>query len=254
MMQITFTAVPGIPLIAPGDDLAAIIADALFASDIRLLPSDVLIVAQKIVSKAEGRGVRLSQVTPSPRAVELAQVVQKDSRLVEVILSESVEVMRTRPGLIIVRDIRGWVCANAGVDRSNVAQDEGDEVVLRLPLDPDASAARLRQGLCERAGVDMGVIVADSHGRPHRNGVIGVAIGVSGLPALEDWRGRPDLYGYALQHTEVALADQIASAATLLLGQAAEATPVVVARGVPRTRCEGSARELVRPPEMDLFR
>lgn len=255
MNQITLTAIPGIPMISPGDDLARIIADALSAFHFPLSNSDTVVVAQKIVSKAEGRAIRLSDVTPSPRALELAQVVQKDPRLIEVILSEAVEVVRVRPGLIIVRDRRGWVCANAGVDRSNVMQDgSGDECVLRLPLDPDASAARLRQGLRQRTGVDVGVIIADSHGRPHRNGVIGVAIGVAGLPALEDWRGRVDLFGYTLQHTEIALADMIASAATLLLGQAAEGTPVVVVRGVQHTARAGAARELVRSPERDLFR
>jgi coenzyme F420-0:L-glutamate ligase/coenzyme F420-1:gamma-L-glutamate ligase len=253
--SITLTALPGIPLISPGDDLALIIAEALSAFGFSLIQSDILVVAQKIVSKAEGRAVKLSEVRPSPRALELAKVVHKDPRLVEVILSESVEVVRTRPGLLIVRDKRGWVCANAGVDRSNVAQDkDADGVVLRLPLDPDASATCLRRELRQRLGVEVGVIVADSHGRPHRDGVIGVAIGVAGLAALEDWRGRPDLFGYRLQHTDVAVADQVASAATLLMGQAGAGLPVVVARGVPHTARDGSARELVRPPEMDMFR
>lgn len=258
MTSITLTAIEGIPLISPGEDLALVIAEALAKSGFSLVPSDVLVVAQKIVSKAEGRAIQLSEVKPSPRALELAQVVQKDPRLIEVILSESVEVVRTRPGLIIVRDRRGWVCANAGVDRSNVMQGEGADIsgdtVLRLPLDPDASAARLRHGLCQRLGIEIGVIIADSHGRPHRDGVIGVAIGVAGLAALEDWRGRPDLFGYRLQHTDVAVADQLASAATLLMGQAGAGLPVVVARGVPHTRQDGSAREMVRPPKMDLFK
>ncbi len=254
-MAITLTALPGLPLISPGDDLPRILADALAQFQPPLATGDILVVAQKIISKAEGRAIQLSTVTPSPRAQELAQVVQKDPRLVQVILSEATEVVRTRPGLLIVRDRRGWVCANAGVDRSNVPQeDPDDECVLRLPLDPDASAARLRQGLRERLGVEVGIIIADSHGRPHRNGVIGVAIGVAGLPALEDWRGRVDLFGYSLQHTEVALADLIASAATLLLGQAAEGTPVVIVRGVQHSGRQGCARELVRSPEQDLFR
>ena len=253
-MSITLAAIPNIPMIAPGDDLAHIIADALPASGLALAPSDILVVAQKIVSKSEGRAIRLSEVIPSPRALELARITQKDPRLVEVILSESVEAVRARPGLLIVRDQRGWVCANAGVDRSNVDQDDPHgETVLRLPVDPNASAAHLRQGLRERLGIDVGVIVADSHGRPHRNGTIGVAIGAAGLPALEDLRGCPDLFGYTLQHTQVALADLIASAATLLLGQASEGTPAVIVRGVPHTQRDGSAWELVRPIEMDLF-
>ena len=253
-MSITLTAIPNIPMIAPGDDLAHIIADALPASGLALAPSDILVIAQKIVSKSEGRAIKLSEVTPSPRALELAKITQKDARLVEVILSESVEVVRARPGVLIVRDRRGWVCANAGVDRSNVDQDDPhSETVLRLPVDPDASAAHLRQDLRERLGIDVGVIIADSHGRPHRNGTIGVAIGAAGLPALEDLRGCPDLFGYTLQHTQVALADLIASAATLLLGQASEGTPAVIVRGVPHTQREGAARELVWPIEMDLF-
>jgi len=243
--------VTGIPLIQPGDDLPPILGDALAPH--APADGDVLVVAQKIVSKAEGRQVELAAVKPSPRAVELAALTQKDPRLIEVILWETREVVRARPGLIIVEDVRGWVCANAGVDRSNVAR-EGQEVVLRLPVDPDASAARIRIALRARFGVDVGVVIADSHGRPHRNGTVGVAIGVSGLPGLEDWRGRKDLFGYTLQHTEVGLADQIASAATLMLGQASESIPAVLARGLIFERRDGSARELVRPRDMDLFR
>jgi coenzyme F420-0:L-glutamate ligase/coenzyme F420-1:gamma-L-glutamate ligase len=251
MSQITLTPVTGIPFIQSGDDLTRILADAL--APLAPVAGDVLVVAQKIVSKAEGRHVDLASVTPSPRAIELARVTQKDPRLIEVILWDSREVLRARPGLIIVEHRLGWVCANAGVDRSNVAP-EGQDIVLRLPADPDASAARIRDALRERFAADVGVIVADSHGRPHRLGTIGVAIGVAGLPGLEDWRGRKDLFGYTLQHTEVGLADQIASAATLLLGQAAESIPAVLARGAPFEQREGSARELIRRKEMDLFR
>lgn len=242
----------GLPLVRPGDDLVALLGEAL-AGIGGPRPGDILVVAQKIVSKAEGRFVRLADVVPSPRAVELAQITGKDPRLVEVILWDTAEVLRARPGLIIVEHRLGFVCANAGVDRSNVAP-EGEEVVLRLPADPDASARRLREGLAQRFGVDLGVVIADSHGRAHRKGVIGVAIGVSGLPALEDWRGRRDLFGYTLQRTEVALGDLLASAATLLLGQAAEGVPAVLIRGVPFTPREGSARELIRERIYDLFR
>ncbi|HJW82824.1 MAG TPA: coenzyme F420-0:L-glutamate ligase [Anaerolineae bacterium] len=251
MNDIILFRVTGIPLIQPGDDLPRKLADAMQP----LAPGegDVLVVAQKIVSKAEGRLVDLAGVTPSPRAIELARITEKDPRLIEVILWDTVTVVRTRPGLILVEDVRGWICANAGVDRSNVAPADTD-MVLRLPADPDQSARRVRDALRARLGVDLGVIVSDSHGRPHRLGTIGVAIGVAGLPGLEDWRGRSDLFGYVLQHTEVALADQIASAATLLLGQAAESVPAVLARGVPHEQRDGSARELIRPKEMDLFR
>jgi coenzyme F420-0:L-glutamate ligase/coenzyme F420-1:gamma-L-glutamate ligase len=248
---ITLTPITGLPLIQPGDDLPQLLADAL--GPLTPTDGDVLVVAQKIVSKAEDRHVDLSTVTPSTRALELAEATQKDPRLLEVILWETREVIRIRPGLIIVEDVRGWVCANAGVDRSNVAPEDRD-IVLRLPVDPDASARHIRAALYERVGVDIGVIIADSHGRPHRAGTIGVAIGVAGLPGLEDWRGRRDLFGYTLQHTEVALADQIASAATLLLGQAAEAVPAVLVRGAPFERRDGTSRELIRPREMDLFR
>ena len=251
MNNVTLTPVTGIPLIQPGDDLARILAGAV--KPLAPVEGDVLVLTQKIVSKAEGRLVDLASVTPSPRAIELAQITEKDPRLIEVILWDTAAIIRTRPGLIIVEDVRGWICANAGVDRSNVAPADKD-IVLRLPADPDDSARRIRTALRERLGVDLGLIIADSHGRPHRMGTIGVAIGVSGLPGLEDWRGRTDLFGYVLQHTEVALADQIASAATLLLGQAAESIPAVLVRGVPFERREGSARELVRPKEMDLFR
>ncbi len=251
MNAITLAPVTGIPLIQPGDDLPRILGDAL--APLAPLAGDVLVVAQKIVSKAEGQLVDLASVTPSARAIELAYATEKDPRLIEVILWDTLEVVRARLGLIIVKHRLGWVCANAGVDRSNVAP-EGQDVVLRLPIDPDLSARNIRLALREQFGSDVGVIIADSHGRPHRMGTIGVAIGVAGLPGLEDWRGRKDLFGYTLQHTEVALADQIASAATLLLGQAAEAIPAVLVRGAPFERREGWARELVRPTEMDLFR
>ncbi len=252
MPLITLFPLEGIPRIQPGDDLVALLAEAMARWGGPQM-GDVLVVAQKIVSKAEGRLVRLSEVVPSPRAHELARITGKDPRLVEVILWDTAEVLRARPGLIIVEHRLGFICANAGVDRSNVAP-EGEDVVLRLPEDPDMSARRIREGLQQRFGVEIGVVIADSHGRAHRKGVIGVAIGVSGLPALEDWRGRQDLFGYTLQHTEVALGDLLASAATLLLGQAAEGIPAVLIRGVPFTPREGSARELIRERAFDLFR
>jgi coenzyme F420-0:L-glutamate ligase/coenzyme F420-1:gamma-L-glutamate ligase len=255
LQKLTLTALPGLPLVRPGDDLAGLILDALARAALAPQGGDVLVVTSKIVSKAEGRRVRLADVTPSPRALELAAVTQKDARVIEVILSESSEVVRARPGLIITRHRLGFVCANAGVDRSNVAvEGPEDEAVLLLPRDPDASAAALRARVRAATGADLGVILADSHGRPHRMGTIGVAVGLAGLPGLEDWRGRTDLFGYALQHTEVAVGDLLASAATLLLGQAAEGTPVVLVRGAPFARREGNAQELVRPPELDLFR
>jgi len=252
MNSISIFPLTGIPLIQPGDDLPLILGNAIERLDRALQTGDVLVIAQKIVSKAEGRYVDLDQITPSSYAAEIAQQCEKDPRLIEVILSESQAVVRVRSGLIITRHRLGFVSANAGVDRSNVAPD-GIERVLLLPIDPDRSAAHIRSALRERFDVAVGVIIADSHGRPHRMGTVGVAIGLSGLPGVEDWRGRKDLFGYTLQHTEVGVADQIAGAGTLLLGQAAEAIPAVIVRGVPFEQRDGSAEEINRPREMDLF-
>lgn len=214
---------------------------------------DVFAVAQKIVSKAEGRLVDLVDVTPSGRAVELAAQVGKDPHLIELILRESEEVSRLRPGVIITRHRLGFTSANAGIDRSNVGPD-GEERVLLLPLDPDASARRIRETILTERGADVGVVITDSHGRPFRLGTVGVAIGVAGIPALWDRRGEPDLYGYRLQHTDVGLADEIAAAAGLLMGQAAEGLPAVLIRGLRLPPADGRATDLVRPPEMDLYR
>jgi coenzyme F420-0:L-glutamate ligase/coenzyme F420-1:gamma-L-glutamate ligase len=252
MTSIEIIPLAGIPLIQPGDDLAQILGESSARSG-GLRERDVLVIAQKIVSKAEGRYVDLDRIAPAPRAVEIAQQCEKDPRLIEVILSESVEVVRVRPGLIITRHRLGFVSANAGVDRSNVAPDGIDRVLL-LPIDPDRSAAKIRSALRDRFGINLAVVIADSHGRPHRLGTVGVAIGLSGLPGVEDWRGRKDLFGYTLQHTEVGIADQIAAAATLLLGQAAESIPAVIVRGAPFEPRDGSAQEINRPPELDLFR
>src|SRR5512143_4113949 len=210
MNPIEIIPLTDIPLIHPGDDLPQLLGDAIARSR-SLRDRDVLVIAQKIVSKAEGRYVDLEHVTPSPRAIDVARQCEKDPRLIEVILSESVEVVRLRPGLIITRHRLGFVSANAGVDRSNVAP-EGIERVLLLPIDPDRSAARIRLALRDRFGVDLAVIIADSHGRPHRMATVRLAIGLSGSPRVEDWRGRKDLFGYTLQHTEVGVADQIAAA------------------------------------------
>ena len=256
MNQLVLTALPNIPLIQRGDDLAAIVLRGLRDAHVELQGGDVLVLAQKIVSKAEGRMVRLRDVTPSPRAIELARQSNKDARFCEVVLWDTREILRARDGLIIVETKHGWVCANAGVDKSNVAPPSGDEHewVLRLPEDADQSAHRLREHLNALASRDIGVIVNDSHGRAWRNGAVGVAIGVAGIPAVEDLRGQPDLFGYQLQVTMVGIADQIASAASLLQGQADEGRPIIHARGVPVNQHEGSAKEIVRAKEHDLFR
>lgn len=251
--ELRLVALPGIPLVREGDDLATLILAAIARAGERLADGDVLVVAQKIVSKSEGRTVRLSSVVPSGRAAELARATGKDPRLVELILSESAEVVRHAREVIVVAHRLGYVMANAGIDQSNV-DHEGGECALLLPRDPDASSAALRARLAERTGADVGVIVNDSHGRAWRNGTVGVALGVAGLPGLLDLRGRPDLFDRKLRITEVGLADELAAAASLLMGQADEGRPVVLVRGVPHPRRDGSARELVRARERDLFR
>lgn len=251
--QLTLTALDGVPTVGPGVDLAEMIRASAARSGVVLADGDILVIAQKIVSKAEGRFVNLREVEPSARARELATKTDKDPRVVELILRESTEVVRWRPGAIIVAHRLGFVMANAGIDASNV-EGQGDEQVLLLPLDPDASAARLRERLYAAAGVDLGIVINDSFGRAWRLGTVGIAIGVAGLPALVDLRGRPDRVGRALQITEVGVADEVAAAASLLMGQAAEGRPVIHVRGFPYPRREGSVAELLRPKDQDLFR
>jgi coenzyme F420-0:L-glutamate ligase/coenzyme F420-1:gamma-L-glutamate ligase len=241
-------AVPGIPLVRKDDDLVALIGEGLARGDIVPRSGDVFVVTQKIVSKAEGRMVDLATVEPSTEAIELAGNVQKDPRLVELILSESARVVRARPGILIVEHRLGFVMANAGVDRSNVAPQDGVERVLLLPRDPDASAEALRVRL------GLPVIISDSFGRAWRRGTVGVAIGAAGLPALIDLRGRPDLFGRTLEVSITGFADEIASAASLLMGQGAEAQPVVLVRGLAWDAPASSATALVRPEAEDLFR
>jgi coenzyme F420-0:L-glutamate ligase/coenzyme F420-1:gamma-L-glutamate ligase len=253
-MRLTLTALPGILAIEPGDDLAGAIALAVTRADERLRDGDVIVVAQKVVSKAEGRYVDLRQVEPSPRARALAAEVGKDPRLVEVILSESTEVVRTRPGLLVVAHKTGLVLANAGVDQSNVEQRGKSERVLLLPADPDRSAEELRQALRERTGADVGVVITDSLGRAWRLGTCGFAIGAAGVASLVDMRGTPDLYGRPLEQTLVGRADELAAAASILMGQAAEGAPVVLVRGYKCKAPANDARSLVRPREEDLFR
>ncbi|MBL8056902.1 MAG: coenzyme F420-0:L-glutamate ligase [Anaerolineales bacterium] len=256
MPSLTLTALPGIPLVRPGDDLLAITLAGLGAAGLTLQTGDVLVYAQKIVSKAEGRLVDLATVVPSARAEELAAVTQKDARFIEVVLAETREVLRVRFNTLIVEHRLGFVCANAGVDRSNVGpHGEGTaEYLLMLPADPDGACRRLRDGLRAATGADVGVIINDSHGRAWRQGTVGVAIGVAGLPALLDLRGKPDLFDYALQITQVGLADELAAAASALMGQADEGRPIIHLRGVPYPFREGEAQELIRPREMDMFR
>lgn len=251
--RLTLTALAEIPLVEPGDDLAAQLAAALRRTDITAEDGDILVVAQKVVSKAEGRIVDLGTVVPSPRAVALAQEVDKDARLVEVILSESSDVVRHRKGVLIVAHRLGFVMANAGVDQSNVSAD-GDERVLLLPRDPDASAAALKAKLDKACGAKLGVIINDSFGRAWRNGVVGVALGAAGVPSLRNMIGAPDLFGRKMRVTEVAMADEVAAAASLLMGQAAEGQPAVHVRGLVCDAPALPAAALLRPKDMDLFR
>jgi coenzyme F420-0:L-glutamate ligase/coenzyme F420-1:gamma-L-glutamate ligase len=247
-------AVPGLPMIKPGDDLAALIAEGFARGGIEPRSGDVLAVAQKVVSKSEGRSVDLATVAPSAQAIELAKEIQKDPRLVELILSESVRVVRSRPNVLIVEHRLGFVMANAGIDQSNVAPGDGVERALLLPVDPDGSAEALRAGLAGLFGVPPAVIITDSFGRPFRRGTAGVAIGAAGLPALLDLRGNPDLFGRILQVSISGFADEIAAAASLVMGQGDEAQPVVLVRGLSWQAPANPASNLVRPASEDMFR
>jgi len=239
--------------IGAGDDLAALIGDSL-TDEATPRPGDVIAIAQKIVSKAEGRLVTLSDVTPSPAAEALAAAVAKDPRFVELVIRESVRVVRRRPGLLIVEHRRGWVMANAGIDQSNIAPPGAEKHALLLPLDPDASAAALRTALQTRFGVPLGVLITDSFGRAWRRGTTGVALGAAGIESFRDLRGHPDLFGRIMEVTVIGIADEIASAASLLMGQADEGQPVVVVRGLETSNIETPAADLIRPKSEDLFR
>ena len=256
-VSLTLTAFAGIPLVHSGDDLVALILQSLQQTSIKLEDGDILVIAQKIVSKSEGRYVRLADVKPSKRAFQLAAETEKDPRLMELILSESREIVRYRSSVIVAENRQGVVLANAGIDHSNVEKDRGKEQVLLLPLDPDASAANIRKQLQRKTNRNLAVIINDSLGRAWRNGTTGTALGVSGLPALLDLRGRPDLFGEPLQTSEVAIADELSAAASLLQGQAGEGRPVILIRGydfsgIP-TQNTGTFG-LIRPKEKDLFR
>lgn len=251
---VTLYPLSGIPLVEPGDDLARILGDALVANAVDPQDGDILVVAQKVVSKAEDRYVDLADVTPGDRALELARTTGKDPRLVEVILGQSDEVLRCRDGLLVVAHKRGFVVANAAVDQSNIAHGQGDDRVLLLPEDPDASARDLMTALRQRFGANLCVIINDSFGRAWRNGIIGTAIGAAGVPALIDLVGHEDLFKRPLQVSEHAFADEVASAASLLMGQADEAVPAVLVRGLTWGAPEAPAAALIRPKDRDLFR
>jgi coenzyme F420-0:L-glutamate ligase/coenzyme F420-1:gamma-L-glutamate ligase len=244
-------AIPGLPMVQAGDDLPALILAGLERAGQVLRDRDVVVIAQKIVSKAEGRAVDLADVVPSPEALKLAAEVGKDPRIVEVVLSDSVKVVRSRPNLMIMQHRLGFVMANAGVDQSNVAEADGHQRALLLPLDPDGSAEAIRSALARHA--DVGVVISDSFGRPWRRGTAGVAIGSAGIPSVIDLRGQPDLFGRILEVSIIGFADEIAAAASLLQGQAAEAQPVVVVRGLTWQAPNMPVADVIRPPEEDLF-
>lgn len=244
-----------LPLVRPGDDLAALLGDAIERRIGKLLSAgDVLVVAQKIVSKSEGRYVDLARVEPGSEAQRLARETDKDPRLVQVILDESQRVVRQRPGVLIVEHRLGFVMANAGIDRSNLDPAMGAEPVLLLPRDPNLSAATLREQLGARFGISPAVIVSDSFGRAWRRGTTGTALGAAGLPSLIDMRGQADLYGRELRVTEIGFADEIAAAASLLMGQAAEAIPAVLIRGLIWSAPPQPASVLIRTADEDMFR
>ena len=250
--ELRLIALPGIPEVTLGVALSELVSAAIVRAGTALQAGDILVLAQKIVSKAEGRAVLLASVTPSERAQSLAGVADKDPRIVELMLRESRKVLRVKPGVIIVEHRLGFVMANAGIDQSNVRG--GDDTVLLLPQDPDASARKLRGELHERTGIYTGVLIIDSFGRAWRNGITGTAIGVAGMPALIDLRGNKDREGRTLKVTQVAAADELAAAASLVMGQADEGTPVVLVRGFPYALRDSAVKELLRPEAEDLFR
>lgn len=256
-MTATLLPLKGFPDVQAGDDLGELIDDALILNGLTLADGDVIAIAQKVVSKAEGRQVALATVTPTAEAEALAEETGKDPRLVTLILQESTTIVRKRPGapgVIVVEHQRGWVHANAGIDQSNIQVDEGGASALLLPEDPDRSAAVLRDHLEARHGVRLGVLINDSFGRAWRVGTCGVALGAAGLTTLLDLRGQQDRYGRRLEVSVVGLADELAAAASVIMGQAAEGTPIVLLRGFPGVLGDGSAAQLVRPAAEDLFR
>jgi coenzyme F420-0:L-glutamate ligase/coenzyme F420-1:gamma-L-glutamate ligase len=250
--QLLLVPLAGIPLVREGDDLAALLSDALDQSGLALQSGDILVVAQKIVSKSEGRLVRLRDVQPTADAVQLAERTGKDPRMVQLILDESTEVLRAVPGVLIVRHRLGIIGANAGIDQSNIDHQDG-ECALLLPVDPDRSAAQIRESLRRRTGKKPGVVVSDSMNRPWRLGTMGQAIGSAGIMVLDDRRGQQDLFGRELQVTMTNRADSIAAAALLVMGETTERVPAALVRGFPPEENTQAARDSIRPVAEDLF-
>jgi len=250
-MQLAVLPILNVPVVQPGDDLASLLATALDRGEIAPATGDIVVVCQKVVSKAEGRLARLSEITPSPFALQIAaQTTDKDPRIIEVILRETTRIIKMDRGHLIVETGYGWVCANAGVDESN--SSDPDTVIL-LPVDPDASAQRLRRALGSRYGVDVAVLITDTFGRPWREGLVDFALGVAGMEALLDLRGETDMNGRELHHTVHAQADALAATAGLLMRKGA-GIPAVLVRGYPFVSAQGSGKVLIRDRQIDLFR
>ena len=255
-MTLIIEPIKNFPLVEAGQSLVELLMNCFHQMEYEIEDGDIIVIAQKVISKSENRYRNLSEVQPSSQALKLSEVIGKDPRLVELILQESNSVLRTRPGTIIVEHRLGFICANAGIDHSNVKQidEKSEERVLLLPEDPDRSANEIKAGIFEKTNKDVGVLIIDSHGRAWRNGTVGTTIGLAGVPGVVDMRGKEDLFGYKLKVTTIAVADDLAAAASLLMGEAAEATPVVIVRGFPYALRESSLNELIRPKELDLFR
>lgn len=250
MSTIAIIPIPGIPQVKPNDDLPSLLLDAIDRAKVGLKSGDILVICQKIVSKAEGAVVDLKTVEPSPFARQIAAMWEKDPRLVEVVLRESSRIVRMKNGVVITETKHGWVCANSGVDESNSL---GDDIAIVLPKDPDASARGIRIAIQERRSITVGVIITDTFGRPWRDGLVEFALGVSGLEPLLDLRGTQDLQGRKLHHTVVAVADELAAAAGLVMEKGA-AVPAVIIRGYQFIPAEGDSKKLIRPADADLFR
>jgi coenzyme F420-0:L-glutamate ligase / coenzyme F420-1:gamma-L-glutamate ligase len=250
LAELRVIGLPGIPIVTPGMDLAALIQQASTAAPLPLQAGDILVVTQKVVSKAEGHLIVLKDIMPSPLAESFARQWGKDPRHVEVVLQQSRRIVKMDRGVLITETHHGFICANAGVDQSNI---EGEEVVAVLPPDPDASARAIRQALRERLGFDVAVIISDTFGRPWRYGLVNIAIGLSGIEAIKDYTGQLDAQGYELRVTALAIADELAAAAELVMNKL-DNVPVAVIRGYEYPRGEGSLAQLIRAAERDLFR
>jgi coenzyme F420-0:L-glutamate ligase/coenzyme F420-1:gamma-L-glutamate ligase len=248
--ELRILGLPGIPIVTPGMDLAALIQQAATTASLPLQAGDILVVTQKVVSKAEGHLIHLKDVSPSPLAQNFARQWGKDPRHVEVVLQQSRRIVKMDRGVLITETHHGFTCANAGVDQSNI---EGAEVVAVLPPDPDASARAIRQALRERLGFEVAVIISDTFGRPWRHGLVNIAIGLSGIEAIKDYTGQLDAQGYELRVTALAIADELAAAAELVMNKL-DNVPVAVIRGYEYPRGEGSLAQLIRAAERDLFR